>query len=159
MTIQTEIDTTNSKIARVETLLAGLTPTQLARLEKFKLQTERQILRQYGNRLKQGIVDMMLYDLILKNEVLTTVAGGGIDETPKNESEWKAFVSNIVENESLAKANLVSSDAAKRAEIRDRILKTMRPEKKIAMARAKKIDKFLDDQVNAEIEKLAGLYD
>lgn len=159
MSIQAEIENTHSKIARVETLLAGLTPTQLARLDKFKVQTERQILRQYGNRLNQGIVDMLLYDLILKNEVLTTVAGGGIDETPKSESEWKAFVSDIVENESLAQANLVSSDAAKRAEIRDRILKTMRPETKIAMARAKTIDKYLDDAVSAEIEKLAGLYD
>lgn len=159
MSIQTEIDNANSKIARVETLLAGLTPTQMGRLEKFKMQTERQILRQYGNRLNQGIVDMLLYDLILKNEVLTTVAGGGIDETPKNENEWKAFVSDIVESESLAKANLVSSDANKRAEIRDRILKSMRPETKISMARAKTIDKHLDDAVSAEIEKLAGLYD
>lgn len=158
MSLNDEIEKTKDVTARLERLTSGLTNTQAERLRTIQLKTQVAIAKRYGARLNDSIVDKITSELILRPDVLCTVAGG-LDESPKNATEWARFAEEVTGAEPLAAMNLIYSDAAEKQRIRQKVLDKMDPATKMNMARNGTIDRHLDRVVQSELDARASALD
>ncbi|MFN3723492.1 MAG: hypothetical protein ACK4VZ_10630 [Paracoccaceae bacterium] len=158
MSLNDEIEKTKDVTARVERLTSGLTNTQAERLRTIQLKTQVAIAKEYGSRLNDSIVQKITDELILRPDVLCTVAGG-LDESPKNAAEWARFADEVTGAEPLAAMNLIYSDAAEKQRIRQKALDKMDPATKMNMARNGTIDSHLDRVVQTELDARASALD
>lgn len=158
MSLNDEIEKTKDVTARVERLTSGLTNTQAERLRTIQLKTQVAIAKKYGARLNDSIVQKITDELILRPDVLCTVAGG-LDESPKNAMEWARFADEVTGAEPLAAMNLIYSDAAEKQRIRQKVLDKMDPATKMNMARNGTIDSHLDRVVQSELDARASALD
>jgi transposase-like protein len=158
MSLNEEIEKTKNVTARVERLTSGLTNTQAERLRTIQFKTQVALAKRYGARINDSIVDKITSELILRPDVLCTVAGG-LDETPKNANEWARFAEEVTGAEPLAAMNLIYSDAAEKQRIRQKVLDKMDPATKMNMARNGTIDSHLDRVVQTELDARASALD
>lgn len=158
MSLNDEIEKTKDMTARVERLTSGLTNTQAERLRTIQLKTQVAIAKKYGSRLNDSIVEKITSELILRPDVLCTVAGG-LDESPKDAREWARFAEEVTGAEPLAAMNLIYSDATEKQRIRQKVLDKMDPATKMNMARNGTIDSHLDRVVQTELDARASALD
>lgn len=158
MSLNDEIEKTKDVTARVERLTSGLTNTQAERLRTIQLKTQVAIAKKYGSRLNDSIVDKITGELILRPDVLCSVAGG-IDEMPTDSAAWARYAEEVTGAEPLAAMNLIYSDAAEKQRIRQKVLDKMDPATKMNMARNGTIDSHLDRVVQTELDARASALD
>lgn len=158
MSINGEITKSKDVTARVERLTSGLTNTQAERLRTIQLKTQVAIAKKFGSRLNDSIVEKITNELILRPDVLCSVAGG-IDEMPKDATAWARYAEEVTGAEPLAAMNLIYSDAAEKQRIRQKVLDKMDPATKMNMARNGTIDSHLDRVVQSELDARASALD
>ena len=149
--IQNEIDQENERISRIEALMDAMPPHQMKRLDEVKREGELALARCYGHDLHADVAKRVVDNLVLNPAVLCTV-GGGVNELPTSASGWDEFMASAVAAEPLAKASIDHSNAALKEKFRNEELAKLKGPVKIAMARARTLEAFLEDAVNARLE-------
>lgn len=154
--IQAEIDAQNARQSRIDALLETTPPHQLRRLEVERHQAALALARVFGHRLHAAVADRIVDGLILDPSTLCTI-GGGVRELPNDARGWDAWARAAAEKEPLAKLSIDHSDAALKEELRRDVLKGIRPERRISMARAGSLDSFVEAEVKTRIEARTGV--
>ena len=149
--IQDEINQEKDRISRIEALIDAMPPHQEKRLNDVKRQGELALARCYGHDLHPDVAKRIVDNLVLNPAVLCTV-GGGVNELPTSISGWDDFMKTAASAEPLAQASLDYSNAALKEQLRNEELAKLKGPAKIAMARARTLDAYLDDAVQSRLE-------
>lgn len=143
---------------RLANYLVSLPKTQLDRLAEERNNLRLGISRVYGDRLADIITDRVVENFALNPECLCSI-GGGVRELPQkdNRAGWNALAKRLVDQEPLAKLSIDSSDANLRAQLEAEAVEGLRPERRLALARANELDTYIAQTVDAKLNERAGL--
>lgn len=151
LSIQNEIDEENQRRSRIAAQIDVMPPHQLKRLEAAQRNLELALARTFGHRLNQEVASRIVTGMVLDPACLCSV-GGGVQELPNTSQGWDAYARELANKEPLAKLSIDHSDAALKETIRNEAEQRLRPEDRIAMARAGMLDDHLAAIVATELE-------
>jgi len=154
--LQHEIDKENHRQSRIDVQLATMPPHQLKRLEVAQRSLELGLARVYGNRLHAGIAARIVAGLVLNPECLNSI-GGGLQELPSNPGGWDRLARTLVTQEPLGQLSIDHNDSALRSNLRADALEAIKPQDRLAKARAGTLDTYLEDVISTQLEARAGL--
>ncbi len=141
-------------LSTIENIIAGLTPAQVKRLDAIHRQVEVELARGYGDRLAPIMTEVLVRESTVHPDVLAAIEG--IEgRLPASAPEWRGFVRTLVEKNEMAERNLAFSDEKLRAEFAADELSRLRPDQRISLSRAGKLDAYLDDRVQQRLEEPA----
>jgi len=142
--------------SRIDTQLAVLPPHQATRLDAVKRNLELALARTYGNRLDARVCQRIVDGVVLDPACLCTI-GGGVNEMPTTNEGWDQYARQQAKGEPLAVLSIEASDAVLKEEIRDSELQSMRPERRLQLARAGTLDEHLNSVIASKLEIRAGV--
>jgi len=154
--IQAAIDEDRDRTARIENLMSTMPPHHVKRLEEAQRQLSLGLARAYGTRLNEHVANRIVEGLILDPECLCSISGG-VNELPTSRAGWTDYSRKAAAGEPLAKLSIDASDATLKEELRATELQSMRPDRRIQMARSGELDAHLNAMVKSKIEARAGV--
>lgn len=154
--IQNEIDNEKRRQSRIDNLLFTMPLHQEKLYEAAQHQLELGLARAFGTRLNEHVAQRIIDGLILDPECLCSISGG-VNELPTTPKGWTVYGREMTKDEPLAVLSIEASDATLKEEIRAAEIQSMRPERRIQMARSGELDAHLESVVKATLEARAGV--
>jgi hypothetical protein len=142
----------DANLNHIEQLEAGLTLKQVTKLEAVRRSAEIALARQYGSRLSPIVTDMLVKDMILRPDVLAHLEGATVAELPSDTVGRNRIACELVDADELAQRNLSFNDAELRQRLRNEVLASISPQRRISLAREGKLDELLEKQVEQALD-------